>query len=113
MDENSVKKVFIERWDCGAGCRHTTEEIAKRCIKAKASRSMQEIRRVGLERKRKAYWLRKEGMTFKQVGEKLGVSVERARQLVNAYDRKRRMHLNVTLREVGAACRAIKAAQHD
>jgi hypothetical protein len=89
MDENmkpTMRKTWIEvtYWDCGhADHRHKTEDIATKCMEKNANKKPRpplEIRR--------ARWIAAmravvSGATWREAGEQVGVTAERARQLVH------------------------------
>lgn len=74
-------------WQCASpSChvKHGSKSAARRCTLGKSKLTLEEIRAFGLYRRQRAAQMREKGMTYRLIGNELGVSHAQARLLAIA-----------------------------
>ena len=79
----TTETITLTYWKCGRHCKvhHQTKEAALRCTSRMSARSKAEISAKASARGEKAWKLKQNGLSYKEIGVHLGLSASRARQV--------------------------------
>jgi hypothetical protein len=103
-----AKRVEIDR-KLASDLRKIEEQ---RRLGATKGTHIQDVKQTARERRETAYNLRKDGFTFKDIGKKLGVGIQRASMLVSDWERELRSEANPSIFS-GLSVRARNCLGHD